>query len=327
MANRLLKTMLLLIGITLLVSCQGLGGAEPDQVSVRLKWFHQTQFAGLYTAAKEGYYTDRNLEVVLEPVDLEQQVSVEKVLSGENDFGIGSPEELILARSEGKPVKAVVVIFRLNPMVYIAPAEANIGRPQDLVGKTVALFPGQATWLYRVMMSQVEVDLSQVNEMEATAFDPYECWQTADVCAQYATNGLVQVQLDGLEPSVIWPSDYGANFYSDVIFTTDQLIENQPDLVERFVHATLQGWQAAIENPELSVEHTLAFDPDLNQEFQSASLEAAIPLIDTGQVPVGLMVPEDWERMQTILLEQELLAEPIDLSTVYTNEFVETLYE
>lgn len=313
--------LILLVG-GLLAACTS-PAPEPDHVSVRLKWLHQTQFAGIYVAEKEGYYAAENLAVTIEPIDLDRQVTTEYVLAGEDDIAIGSGEEMIIARNNGQHVRAVAVIFRLNPLVYIAPAEAGVHTPADLVGKTVALSPGQGTYLYEAMMSNAGVDRSQVNEIDMTAWDVYECWKTADVCAHYATNGLARARYDGVEATALWPSDYGVPFYADVIFTSDEFIAAHPDVVERFVRATLKGWHKAIEDPELATDDTLAFDDSLDRGFQLAAMKMSIPLIDTGEDTIGWMKPEIWQTMHDIVLEQGLITAPVDMTTVYTNEFVE----
>jgi len=295
---------------------------EPATVSVRLKWMHQTQFAGIYVAEQEGYYAEEGLTVEIDPIDLDRQVTIEYVLTDENDIAIGAAEELIIARGEGQPVCAIAVIFRIAPLVYIAPTEAGVNSPADLVGKTVALSPGQGTYLYEAMMGQLDIDRSQINEIEMTAWDIYECWETADICAHYATNGLARANCDGVGATAIWPSDYGVPFYADVLFATDEFIAGHPDVVERFVRATLKGWQKAIEDPELAVAAALTFDPSLDQGFQLAAMMMSIPLIDTGEDTIGWMRPEIWQTMHDVLLEQGLIAEPVDLTAVYTNEFV-----
>lgn len=329
LANRTRSTlvaflMALLISSSLFLSaCQTT--SEPDQVSVRLKWAHQTQFAGLYVADKEGYYAEENLIVQLDPADPEQITSSEKVLAGENDFGISAPQELLIARSQGKPVRAIAVIFRLNPWILMAPAEAGITKPADLVGKTVAYSPGQGEWLYKSLINNLSIDSSQINETEMTTFDIFKCWETADICNDYAINGLARAKQEGIEATAIWPSDYGISFYADILFTTDQMIEEHPDLVQRFVRATLNGWQKAIEDPDLGTEDTLAFDSSLDAAFQHTALEMAVPLIDTGQEQLGRMDPEVWQQMYELLQDQGVLAGGIDVASVYTNQFIEDL--
>lgn len=314
----------LLIILALTVTACGSGGLkQPDQVSVRLKWLHQSQFAGLYVAEQEGYYDEENLDVTLEPIDVDQQITNEYVLSGDNDFALGAPEELIIARSEGKPVRAVAAIFQIAPLVYMAPEETGISKPADFADHTVALSPGQGTYLYEAMVGHLGVDRSQINETDMTSWDLLECWETADVCTGYAINDLPYVEREGRPAKAIWPADYGALFYGDVLFTSDEFINENPDVVKRFVRATLKGWQKAIEDPELAANATLAFDSDLDYDLQLDSMEASIPLIDTGSHPIGWMESELWQNMHDILLEQRLIDEAIDVSPVYTNEFVE----
>jgi NitT/TauT family transport system substrate-binding protein len=320
-----LKLLLILI-ITGCAAIASSSKPEPATVSVRLKWTHQIQFAGVYTAQQEGYYEEENLTVKLDEVDFNHQATYENILAGDNEIGIGAPEELILARGQGKPLRAVAVIFRLSPSVYLAPAEANITTPQDFVGKTVAVIPGRDEIIYTAMLSNLGIDPSRINKIPPSAYTIKECWQTATVCPDYATNGLALLRYEGADFTAIWPSEYGVSFYGDVIFTTDEFIEKHPDVVERFVRATLKGWQKAVDDLDLGVKNTLAFNSELDKGVQLAALESSLPLIDTGEDKIGWMRPEIWQQMHDVLLEQGLLTQPLDVTTTYTNEFVEKAY-
>lgn len=121
----------------------------------------------------------------------------------------------------------------------------------------------------------------------------------------------------------IWPSDYGVPFYADVLFTTDQMIEQKPEVVRRFLRATLKGWEAAIQDPEQAADVTLAYIPNGDKAFQLGMLKASIPLIDTGDLPIGTMQPEIWQTMYQILLEQGIITTPFDVSSAYTLQFME----
>lgn len=319
-----------LIGLILVLTsgvttaCNSSAAQSPAQVSVRLKWLHQTQFAGMYVADKQGYYTAENLSIKLDPVDLTKNVTYENVLAGDNDIGIGAPEEIIIARSEGKPLRAIAVIFRLNPFVYLASGASGVKTPQDFEGQTVVVSPGQGTILYTAMMANLGIERSKINEIPSQSFtDIKECWKVAAACPDYASNALVKAKQEGLDFTAIWPSDYGVPFYSDVIFATDEFIEKNPDVVQRFVRATLKGWQKALEDPELATKDTLAFDSKLDHDVQLAGLNAVTPLIDTGEDYIGYMKPEVWQQMYDILLEQGFIKTQFEVKTAYTNEFVE----
>ncbi len=318
-----LSIIALLVFNALIIACGSMRGEpELEQISVRLKWLHQAQFAGIYIADQEGYYAEEGLQVKIEPIDLERQITYDYVLAGEQEFAIGAAEEMIIARSQGLPVRAVAVIFRITPLVYFPSDTSGITSPADFPGKTLALSPGQGTFLYEAMMGQLDIDRSQIHEIDMTVWG-LDCWETADVCSHYATNEVVRAQLNGVNTAPIWPHEYGVPFYGDVIFTSDTLIEENPDLVERFVRATLKGWQRAIENPELAAQATLTVAPEQDYDFQLASMIASIPLIDTGEGSIGWMDPNAWEHMYEILLAQNIIPGSVNLDTVYTNEFIE----
>ena len=106
----------LLLTIALCAAC---GPQEveqpPDEVTVQLKWTHQTQFAGMYAADDKGFYADENIRAAfhpgghgISPVDL--------VLTDANDFGITSAGEFLTARAQDKPLTAIAVIYRISPL-------------------------------------------------------------------------------------------------------------------------------------------------------------------------------------------------------------------
>ncbi len=314
---------LFMLGLSLWTACEA--PVEPDQVSIRLKWLHQAQFAGVYVADQEGYYADENLAVTIEPLDMDRQVTAEYLLNGENDFALGAPEEMIIARSAGEPLQTIAVIYKIVPLVYISPAETGIESPHDFPGNTVALSPGQGTYLYEAIVGALDIDRSQITEIDMPSWDVLECWEEAEVCPGYAISDIPYAERNGVSVQAVWPGEYGVPFYGDVLFTTDTFAEQNPDVVRRFVQATLRGWQKAIEDPDLAADAVLAFAPDAERQSERDSVEAAIPLIDTGDSPIGQMSPDVWQDMHDTLLERGLIDSPVDLSTVYTNEFVESV--
>ena len=324
------SALLFMIVVSFLTGCGGSAApaAAPVEVSVRLKWVHQAQFAGIYMADKEGYYKEENLKVTIEPVDFEQMVSVDKVKEGKNTFGVGAANEVLVARSNGVLVKAIAVVFRINPEIFMSIGDVKVSKPQDLIGKKVGINPGgSGDWILRAMIGKAGIDPSQIEMADPKTFDTLECLQKLgfDVCNAYSTDAIVKADMQGIKNSAIWPGDYGVPFYADVLFTTDDFIAKNPDVVERFVRATLRGWKAAIENPEKAADVTLSYDPQLQRDFQLGSLKASIPLIDTGGQPVGLMEPDMWQQMYDILLEQKVITQPFDVTTAYTNQFMDKI--
>ena len=131
----------------------------------------------------------------------------------------------------------------------------------------------------------------------------------------------------GYQVNLIFPEDYGVHLYGYTLFTTDRLIQENPDLVERFLRATLRGWQWAVENPEEAGPLALKYDPALDAAHQVAIMTASIPLVNTGEDHIGWMKPEVWAGMEQTLREQGVLTAPLDVTQVYTMQFLEEIYK
>jgi NitT/TauT family transport system substrate-binding protein len=300
---------------------------EPAEVTIQLSWFHTVEFAGFYAAEQQGYYAEENLAVNLVPGGFDARPWRE-VAEGRADFGVTGGNLLLMALSEGLPVRAIAAIFRQSPVALMALAESGIRTPQDLAGKRVGIISPEMDdgndIQFLAMLRQLEIDES---EMELVVIEDYSVGSLTsgamDVSSVFSTNEPVGAELQGVDVNLIFPQDYGVLIYANVLFARQGLTEEQPDLVERFVRATLRGYQYAIEHPDEASDLTLKYDETLDSGFQRASMRAEIPLIDTGDAPIGTMDKAVWQSTQDMLLEQGFISSPVDLNALYTNEFVE----
>lgn len=326
-AIRLAGIVLLLVS-GLLTACNPVTPTpEPDEITVQFSWFHTVEFAGFYVAEQRGYYAEENLTVNLSPGGFDTQPWLE-VAEGRADFGVTRGDLLLMARSEGLPVKAIATIFRRSPVALMSLMEAGIQTPQDLVGKRVGIISPEMNngndIQFLAMLHQLGIDES---EMELVVIEDYSVGSLTsgamDVSSVFSTNEPIGAQLQGRDVNLIYPQDYGVLIYANAMFTHQRLLEEQPDLVQRFVRATLRGYQYAIEHSDEAADLTLQYDETLDGAFQRASMHAEIPLVDTGDAPVGWMDEAVWQSTQDILLEQGLISLPVDLDALYTNEFIE----
>ena len=303
----------------------------PDAVTLQLKWVHQAQFAGFYMAREKGYYARENIKVTFleggPGIDLDQSL-----LSGKAHFGVMAPEDILFQRSQGKPLTAIASIYRQSAIAFVALADSGIVRPSDFIGKTVA--SGAAGGAARdielqlyALMKQQGIDISLIR---ITPFDPeYTAFFKGeiDVTPAFSTGGVIRMRQKGLKLNLIWPSDYGLQFYSDTLVTTDGLIAQHPDLVIRFLRATLKGWQDAVEDYPKAVDVTLKYARLSNPVMQTAMMEAMLPLVHTGEDFIGWMKPEIWQEMANLMSTLGLLAAPIDVNQAYTLRFLEEIHK
>lgn len=302
----------------------------PDEVTLQLKWVHQAQFAGFYAAEEKGYYSGENIRIHFQEggpgVDIAQQVA-----TGIAQFGVMSPEDILIQRSHGVPLKAIAAIYRRSAVVFVSRKDSGITRPSDLVGKRIACVDtgGSArdfTWQFFALMNQLGMDVSRMHlvlyDPEYTGFFNGE----VDVTPAFSTGGLIKMRKIGFPVNLIWPDDYGIHFFSDTVFTTDQVVADRPDLVLRFLRASLKGWRDVVEDYSKAVDATVKRARIPDPVLQTSMMEAMLPLVHTGEDVIGWMKPERWREMAIHLIRYGMMKDKMEVDSAYTLQFLQEIY-
>ncbi|MBI2218882.1 MAG: ABC transporter substrate-binding protein [Candidatus Rokubacteria bacterium] len=296
-----------------------------EPVTVQLKWHHQTQFAGLYVAEHRGLYQAERLAVQHAPWKVGMPSPIDQVAAGRATFGITSQTEFLLARERGVPVVAIAAVYQRSPVGFFVLKRSGIRHPREFAGKAVAYAPTHEIHL-KAMLKRLDVDPAALRRVPYS-FDLGPFYRgEVPVWAGYVMNQPVDARLAGHEVTVFFPSDYGVYGYDDIIVAAEELVRRNPRLIERWLRAALRGWRVAIERPDEATDVALKVDPALRRDKQLAMLLASIPLIHTGEHPIGWMTREMWEEAMGILLEQKILSRPVDLSRAYSTAFLEQVW-
>jgi ABC-type nitrate/sulfonate/bicarbonate transport system substrate-binding protein len=322
--HKLLRAALFFVIALLFAACGQKPTPSLTPITVQLSWLHQAEFAGLYAAEQQGYFAAEGLQVSF----LEGGAEVDfiaPVVNGTAQFGVAQPADVILARADGKPVRSITVIYRRSPVVFFALADSGITRPQDFVGKKIRTTKTIDQTL-RAMMSRVGIHPDQYEAVYLASDISLFASREVPVWGGFVNVLALEVQRAGYEINIIFPDDYGIHFYGDVLITTDDLIAKNPNLVQRFTRAVLKGWTFAVENPAAIVPFVLKYMPDGNAELATAQMTASIPLINTGEDYIGWMKAESWQGMEQTLREQGILTLPLDVTEVYTIQFLNEIY-
>jgi ABC-type nitrate/sulfonate/bicarbonate transport system substrate-binding protein len=293
-----------------------------QDVTVALSWIHEAQFAGMYVADKKGYYADEDLNVTFVSYNDEDLPQV--LADGKYDFAILQADTLLLAREAGLPVKAIFVDYKHSPTSYFSKKSSNITKPEDLTGKTVGADYSEVYSLIAMLKNKgVDVNSVKIVSRDYT-YDKLASGEF-DVESGWVIDGDTVEKTVGAY-NVLHASDYNANFYSDIISTIENSIVSNPELVQKFISATQKGWQYAIENPDEAALLTLDYQQENEKsdpEHLKFVMRVSIPLINTGNAPLGKMDYAEFNNTYAILFSQGIIKKQIDISSVFTNTFIE----
>jgi len=310
----------ILAGIAILLSSNISAAAE--SVTVRLKWFNQAQFAGFYVAKDKGYYQAAGLDVAIQPGGPDFP-SIQMVAGGNEQFGVTSADQILVARSKDVPVVALAVLYRKSPFVLFSLKQSGIDKPEKFSGKKIGVkLGGNEELVYREVLRKAGLSTKDVSETPVK-FDmtPLLSGQL-DVWPGYVINEVITAREKGFGVNIIWPSDYGVNLYADSLFTTEKMLNEKPEVVKNFVAATLKGWTYAAAHPEEAAKITVQYGTKLTYEHELAMMKESIPLLQPDSHPIGSMDPALWAAMQASLLQSGLMKKSVDLDKTFTTKFI-----
>ena len=263
---KLLSRLVALAGLALVLAT-GVANAQTkqkDKVVLLLNWYLYSEHAPFFLGKERGYYDQ-------EGIDLDVQegrgsgVTVQAVAANTATFGYVDIATMIKAAAKGAPIKSVGVALQLSPMSVMGFAEKNIKTPKDIVGKTVAVTPGDSMsqiWpLFLKKTGLKETDFKTVSGDAQTKLNAVMTGQ-ADLLLGYVMDQAIKLQDATKKP--VYPirfADYGVNLISSGIIVHKDTLKNKPDMVKRFLRATTRALEDAEKNPEAAVDAMLKANP------------------------------------------------------------------
>jgi len=266
-----------------------------EDVRLQLRWYHQFQFAGYYMAKEKGFYQEEGLNVHIQQATPGRTNVIESVTQGDADFGV-SNSSVIVEYFEGQPVIALAAINQTSPLVWITLKSSNIRIVQDLPGHTLMTLPEPAHSELLALLHQEGIPFESIN-IVPSSFDINDLISgKVDAFYGYISNEPYALKQLGIQYHLIKPREYGINFYSDVLFTHQKLAKMQPEKVERFLRASLKGWEFAMDNIDESVNiiHS-KYAPNKSIDHLKYEANALSKTIMHELVQIGHMNPGRWD--------------------------------
>jgi NitT/TauT family transport system substrate-binding protein len=298
-----------------------------DKVSFGTNWVPEAEHGGFFQALADGTYRKYGLDVTIAPGGPNDNNRM-LLIAGKLDFFMAANSLMSFDAVANKvPLVAVAAIFQKDPQVFLTHPESKITRLEELKPLTLFVSKEGISSYFQWLKSEYAFSAEKVRPY---TFNP----QPFIADRQSAMQGYVTSEPFAIEkaarfkPDIILLANYGFNAYSTLIETRLELIDKKPDLVQRFVDASIIGWyhylygdnapgNALIKklNPEMSDE-LLAYAVDRIKEY------GIVDSGDTLRDGIGAMSDERATSFFDKMVRAGVVRPDIDFRKSYTLRFV-----
>jgi NitT/TauT family transport system substrate-binding protein len=300
--------------------------AALDKVTFGTDWKAEAEHGGFYQAIASGIYAKHDLDVSLRPGG--PQINQAQLLAaGQLDFNLASNSFIPLNFvKEGIPMVAVAALFQKDPQALLAhPGQGNDslaalkGKPIMVGGDTRI-----GSWLF------LKAKFGYADDQIRPYTFSIAPWLADPKAIQqgYVTSEVFTMQEQGVKPVVMLLGDNGYTGYAAMIETSAKLVADKPELVQRFVDASIEGWYSFLygdpapanalikkDNPE-QTDALLAFGRDKMKEYG---------IVDSGDAKtngIGAMSAQRWDEFFRQMSAQGVYPADMDWTKAYTLQFV-----
>ncbi|SFX69767.1 ABC transporter substrate-binding protein [Paracoccus versutus] len=278
------------------ISIERAWAADTHTIKLQLGWLAGNGILGELAADQNGYFAEEGLalDVVAGGPNVD---GVASVASGRAEIGsISSSPSLMLARSQGLPVKCIAAGYQQHPFTYFSLEKNPVREPKDLIGKTVAT-NGTARILLQALLAANGIPEDQVEVLVMGAdMSPLLTGQ-ADVVTGWKTN-VSALSVLGPERVDMTLWDAGIKLYANPYYVTDKSLNENPEQVRGMLRAIARGWGWVHDNPEAAVDILVSRYPNLDRDAELAAVGSVVEYSFnevTREHGWGTMTRENWQ--------------------------------
>ncbi|MCL6707312.1 ABC transporter substrate-binding protein [Pseudomonas sp. R2.Fl] len=299
-----------------------------DEVSYGTNWLAQAEHGGFYQAVADGTYEKYGLKVTIVQGG-PQAANRALLIAGKVEFYMGGQLQGLDAVKEGIPLVDVASIFQKDPQMLMAHPDQGIETFADLA-KLDTLFMGKDGYVtyYEWMKKNFEGFTDE--KYKPYTFNPAPFIADPKSGQQgYLTSEPYEIEKQaGWTPKVFLLADNGYSPYSTMITTSAELVEKNPDLVQRFVDASLEGWYNYLYGDNKAANDLIKKD---NPEMTDGQIEYSIAkmkeygILESGEAlekGIGCMTDEKYKAFFDAMVQIGVEPADLDYKKAYTTQFV-----
>ncbi len=321
LAKQLTAVTFCLLFLALASGCKGkpaTTGLIP--ITFQTDWYPQPEMGGFYQAQLQGLYKAEGLDVKIVPggpfVIGDQQVA-----TGAAQFAMSSSDAMLVSVSRGLPLVAVAATMQQDPQCLMLHADSPVHSFPDLEGHSIATKPGSIWFQYLLQ----RYNLHNVREIPATYSVANFVQDPSYIQQAFVTSEPYFARQSGADVRTMLISSTGYQPYR-VFFTSRQFLAEHPDIVAKFVKASIQGWRNYLDDPTLANAEISRLNPAMSPGQMRFSVETLkrehfVDGPGTSDSHLGHFTPERWSTLYQQLVSLKVIAQPIDPASAYTLRF------
>lgn len=305
-----------------------------DKVSVQLDYVVRGNHAMFFVAKAKGYFEKQGIDVTAIQRGTGSPNAMRLVGNGNAEFGFGDLPTLAVARSQDVPVVALAAVNQHSPLGMLALAsKRKLTKPQDLKGLNIGVQPSGSTYVFlKAFLAANGMSLNDINQ--STVTPPYENYLLlgrVDAVPGYIDAEVPELEAKAGGPgslSIMQGSDFGYTVYGSGLFTSEKMIAERSDVVQRFVNAYMQAFADVIKDPQEAADIIIKANPEYGPKKDvlvkqiEADIKGTFFSDETKIYGIGWMTKAYWEKTTKILLDQGAMKRAINVDAAFTDKFL-----
>ena len=316
----------MLFVVAALAAASQVHAQQPVKLTFQSNWRAQAEHGGYYQAVATGIYQKYGLDVTVRPGG-PQMNNPQMLAAGAIDFSMGSDSfnGLNFVRNN-IPLVVIASIFQKDPRVLIAhPGQGNDSLAA-LKGKPILIASASRNNYWQFLRARYGYTDDQIRPYTFN-MAPFLA-DKSTIQQGFLTSEPLKAQKAGVKPVVHLLADNGYVSYATTLETRQQLVKERPDVVQRFVNATLEGWYSYLYGDRSAANALIKKDnPEMDDEQLAYSHAKMLEygIADSGdalKLGIGAMTDARWKEFADQMVKAGVYPADLDVTKAYTLQFV-----
>jgi NitT/TauT family transport system substrate-binding protein len=313
------------IAVLLILLAAGAARAE-DAISFGLDWVAEAEYGGYYQALASGLYQKHGLKVTIRQGG-PQVNQMQLMMAGRLDFNLGGGRAIEFVQ-QNLPFVAIAAIFQKDPSVLIAhPGQGNDSF-EALKGKPILIGADtRASW-WRFLAGRFGYSDAQIRPYTFN-LQPFLADKSMVQQGYLGSEPFAIEQQAHFKPVVLLLADAGYASYANIVTTSAKLVNEKPDVVQRFIDASIEGWYSYLYGDPAPANALIKHDnPEMPDALLTYGREVMKTrgIVDSGdalKLGIGAMTDARWAEFYRSMADVGVYPNGLDVTKAYTLQFVD----